>query len=266
MVPIVYFPLTLVYFKLITTLNELYTNYNNLLSKGDASASNILTGKKVLVKGKEVTGTMANNGSVSKSLAAGGSYTIPAGYHDGTGKVTANSLASQTSATATAAQILSGKTAYVNGSKVTGTMTNKAGTTVEASAVSSDDNNTYLTIPTAGYYDQNSKIYTENSNSVTTDLSKIAILRGQQGANYWLSIFNDNVVITRSVGGSASNDYFEIGTAFIKANKSGKYKAIGAYPVEETYFQKGATIASGNWNTAGNPFSSGDNTIYVFIG
>ena len=145
-------------------LNELYTNYNNLLSKGDATAANILTGKKVLVKGKEVTGTMANNGSVSKALAAGGSYTIPKGYHDGTGKVTANSLASQTSATATAAQILKGKTAYVNGSKVTGTMTNKAGTTVKASAVSSDDNNTYLTIPTAGYYDQNSKIYSESSN------------------------------------------------------------------------------------------------------
>lgn len=145
-------------------LNELYTNYNNLLSKGDASAANILTGKKVLVKGKEVTGTMVNNGSVSKALAAGGSYTIPKGYHDGTGKVTANSLASQTSATATAAQILKGKTAYVNGSKITGTMTNKAGTTVKASAVSSDDNNTYLTIPTAGYYDQNSKIYSESSN------------------------------------------------------------------------------------------------------
>ena len=106
-------------------LNELYTNYNNLLTKGDASAANILTGKKVLVKGKEVTGTMANNGSVSKALAAGGSYTIPKGYHDGTGKVTANSLASQTSATATAAQILKGKTAYVNGSKVTGTMVDR---------------------------------------------------------------------------------------------------------------------------------------------
>ncbi len=164
-------------------LNELYTNYNNLLSKGDASASNILTGKKVLVKGKEVTGTMANNGSVSKALAAGGSYTIPKGYHDGTGKVTANSLASQTSATATAAQILSGKTAYVNGSKITGTMTNKAGTTVKASAVSSDDNNTYLTIPTAGYYDQNSKVYTENSN-LGVNLTILYSNAYSVGANY----------------------------------------------------------------------------------
>ncbi len=32
-------------------------------------------------------GTMPNNGSVSQSLAINGSYTIPKGYHDGTGKV-----------------------------------------------------------------------------------------------------------------------------------------------------------------------------------
>ena len=103
-------------------LNELYANYNSLLAKGNASASEILFGKTSLVKGKEVTGTMPNNGSVSKALNAGGSYTIPKGYHDGTGKVTANTLASQTSATAVASNILSGKTAWVNGSKITGTM------------------------------------------------------------------------------------------------------------------------------------------------
>ena len=35
---------------------------------------------------------MANNGAVSKTLNAGQSYTIPAGYHNGSGKVTANSI------------------------------------------------------------------------------------------------------------------------------------------------------------------------------
>lgn len=33
---------------------------------------------------------MANQGAVSSSLNPGGSYTIPAGYHNGSGKVTAN--------------------------------------------------------------------------------------------------------------------------------------------------------------------------------
>ena len=67
-----------------------------------------------------MTGTMANHGAKTSSLNCGSSYTIPAGYHNGSGKITANSLASQTSATATAAKILSGYTAWVNGSKITG--------------------------------------------------------------------------------------------------------------------------------------------------
>ena len=64
---------------------------------------------------------MTNNGAKTASLNCGGSYTIPAGYHNGSGKVTANTLASQTSATATAARIGKGYTAWVNGTQITGT-------------------------------------------------------------------------------------------------------------------------------------------------
>ena len=81
----------------------------------------MLTGYEAWVNGNRVTGTMANQGAKTSSLSCGGSYTIPAGYHNGSGKVTANSLASQTSADAGAGDILTGKTAWVNGSKVTGT-------------------------------------------------------------------------------------------------------------------------------------------------
>ena len=73
--------------------------------------------------GEKVNGTMPNKGAVTASLNCGGSYTIPAGYHNGSGKVTANSLASQTSANATAKDIIKGKTAWVNGNKITGTAT-----------------------------------------------------------------------------------------------------------------------------------------------
>jgi len=114
-------------------------------SDGTAIASEILTGKVAYVAGSRVEGTMANNGAVSQTLATeGASYTIPEGYHNGSGKVTAN-ITNLTAAniasgvivggitgtydpsagmTATAANILTGKTAYVAGSAITGTMPN----------------------------------------------------------------------------------------------------------------------------------------------
>lgn len=131
---------------------------------GTAAAGNVLISKTAYVNGSKVTGTMPEQGAKSKELACGEAYTIPAGHHNGQGKVTAKSLASQTGATAVATKLLAGLTAWVNGNKITGTMANKAGTTVKAAAVTQDDDNTYFAIPAAGYYDTASKVYTENSN------------------------------------------------------------------------------------------------------
>lgn len=108
-----------------------------LALSGNAADSQVLTGKTYYntdAKTKR-TGTMANQGAKTASLNCGGSYTIPAGYHNGSGKVTANSLASQTSATAGAGDILSGKTAYVNGSRVTGNMATLTGGTFKSTKV-----------------------------------------------------------------------------------------------------------------------------------
>ena len=79
---------------------------------------------------------MTDNGAVNPSaLGAGGSYTIPAGYHNGSGKVTAASLAGQTSGNATASQILTSKTAWVNGTKITGNLKKMTATIDEASDI-----------------------------------------------------------------------------------------------------------------------------------
>lgn len=59
------------------------------VSKVTAAAGNVLAGKVFVdANGNAVTGTMTNRGAVSASVAAGGTYTIPAGYHNGSGKVT----------------------------------------------------------------------------------------------------------------------------------------------------------------------------------
>lgn len=68
-----------------------------------------------------VNQSIPDNGGMSATLNCGQSKSIPTGYTSG-GTVTANSLASQTSATASAGTIKSGYTAWVNGSRVTGTM------------------------------------------------------------------------------------------------------------------------------------------------
>lgn len=113
----------------------------------DATAKDVLVGKTIVdATGAEIEGSMADNGAKTATLDAGGSYTIPAGYHNGSGKITAKTLASQTAGTAGAAEILSGETAWVGGSKVTGTMANNGATGGDIDGLTK----TSVTIP-AGY-------------------------------------------------------------------------------------------------------------------
>lgn len=88
-----------------------------------ATVAQVLSGYTAVTKDSDDeigTGTMPNRGAVSRALNAGDSYTVPQGYHNGSGKITANSLASQTPANAVASNLTSGKTAWVNGELVTG--------------------------------------------------------------------------------------------------------------------------------------------------
>ena len=133
-------------------------------ASGDAVAADVLLNKTFSNDDDtDVVGTMPNNGKVTPSgLNCGGSYTIPAGYHNGQGVVTANSLASQTGVdsgkTAVgAAQMLTGYQGWVNGSKITGTMANKGAWTP-----SNINPGGSVTIP-AGYHNGSGKV-TANAN------------------------------------------------------------------------------------------------------
>jgi hypothetical protein len=111
-------------------------------SSGTAAAGDLLSGKVAWVAGAQVTGTMPNNGAVTLTPSTA-DQTIAAGYHNGSGKcagdadlvsgnikagvnlfgVNGSSTVVDTSgATATAADMVSGKTAYANGSLITGTV------------------------------------------------------------------------------------------------------------------------------------------------
>ena len=127
------------------------------VSSVTAAAGDVLTGKIVVTAdGKVTTGTMPNNGAVSKVLDTGTTtYTIAKGFHSGTGSVKITTEAKTVTPTkesqqvtpstgkvlsqvtvaaipsnyidtsegdAMAPDILSGKIAFVGGLKVTGTM------------------------------------------------------------------------------------------------------------------------------------------------
>ena len=103
----------------IADLENQLSSIQTQLAKTNATADTLLKGYLAYSKGELLTGTMPNNGSLNSSLNCGNSFKIPTGYTNG-GTISANSLASQTVATATADNISSGKTAWVNGNKMTG--------------------------------------------------------------------------------------------------------------------------------------------------
>ncbi|MBQ7491183.1 MAG: hypothetical protein IJT76_01085 [Clostridia bacterium] len=63
-------------------------DYDSDTSDDTAAVSEILAGKTAHARGAQLTGTMPNRGGVNGTIATKtGQYTIPQGYHDGSGKV-----------------------------------------------------------------------------------------------------------------------------------------------------------------------------------
>lgn len=159
---------------MVNAIPEAYQDVTSV----NATAADVLANKKIVTSdGTLTTGTMPNNGAISKTLTTEStSYTVPKGYHSGTGTVkivleektatptkssqtiepTAGKVLSSVTvnpipedyittddATAVAADILKSKTAYVGGSKVTGTMANNGAMTKTFDGLTS----TSVTIP-----------------------------------------------------------------------------------------------------------------------
>lgn len=102
-----------------------------LVMDGNTNASDVNAGKTFYTTDAKIKliGTKPINGAINATLNCGQSKIIPAGDTTG-GTVTASSLASQTSGTASAAKILTGQTAWVNGVKITGNIPTRGAATI----------------------------------------------------------------------------------------------------------------------------------------
>lgn len=224
---------------------------------GDAAVGNVLSGKTFYNNSyTKQTGTMTNNGAVSPSgLDCDGSYTIPAGYHNGSGVVTANSLASQTGVDSgktavTAAKMFSGYQGWVNGSKVSGTYTAPIIEQIvpsDSQPVGLQVNSTYLA-KASGYAIENSPTTLTPNDSDPPAIASGVIYKGG-GAGFavatkptktettlWTNssptstFANTTVTLSQSI---ENFDYIKFRIASTKSNTAESYQAESIFSVAD---------------------------------
>ncbi len=81
-------------------------------AEGNATAENVLADKKFSNDNDTgITGTMPNRGAINKTLGLNETYTIPEGYHNGSGKVT-QSITTKGAITDSVSNVVSGDSLY----------------------------------------------------------------------------------------------------------------------------------------------------------
>ena len=120
-------------------------DYDANTQDATATAAEILSGKTAYNKANKVTGTMKNNGAVSGNITTKtGQYTVPQGYHDGSGKV---GIASSEQQKIVPENIRSGITLL----GVTGSMSGTEGANPQQKEVTPSVSEDVVVLPDNGY-------------------------------------------------------------------------------------------------------------------
>lgn len=209
----------------VGTDGEVHTGtYTN---DGTITADKVLSGYVGYSKAQKIIGTMVNRGAPISALNCGGTYNLAEGYYSG-GKVTANSLASQTPANAAAPQILAGYNAWVNGVLVNGvaSITSLGGYKIAAGITQLTLGNvngyggSYIELSNLGFYPRYAIIYGTNSNG---SYARILTAMCEDTTFLWDTINNDFYTLssTRSQG------YIKLPTGYRNVNPEIHYCIFG---------------------------------------
>ena len=157
-------------------LNDLYSKLDTIKNIGNATSDKILSGYTAYVKGNTITGSIPSKGATTytpgtvNQTIASGNYLSGAQTIKGDANLVAANIAkgknifgingSYTSdANATASDMALGKTSYVNGNKITGTLKNL---TTSTSIQHATNNGTRVVAGDAGYVSTNTDEYQDS--------------------------------------------------------------------------------------------------------
>ena len=140
-------------------------------SDGTTSADELLSGQVAYSNGNRLVGTMTNNGAITGTLVTTTSYyTVPKGYHDGSGKV---SIASFETAKIVPQNIRQGVTIL----GITGTMSGTEGASSQSKTVTPTTSQQVITPDADQGYNYLSQVtvapipYVESANSYGTTVT-----------------------------------------------------------------------------------------------
>ena len=137
--------------------------YDSDTSDDTAVAAEILATKTAHARGSQITGTMPNNGAVNGIInTVSQEYTVPVGYHDGSGKVKINTVEQAKIIAGNIRQgvTILGVTGTMSGSEDVNAQSKTVTPTASAQVVTPDTGYNYLTQVTV-----NAIPYSESDNS-----------------------------------------------------------------------------------------------------
>ena len=258
-----------------------------------ASKANVLAGTTTITSDSNnevVEGTMPNRGAVNQSLGINGTYTIPVGYHNGSGRVT-QSIPTQNGVTITpngstqtiasgkylngdivvpgfslpdASFIKKGVTVTIYGRSVTGTWEGY----VQSSTVPYD-RGTFA----SGYSITGQKAFTGMSNAscnIEYRTTNMHLTKGTVYQGYWCANLYFNLRTLQSIN-TINMSYLTDGSGL---NTTNYYAFVAVTPSLNTQFNpetatvigKSVAASTTTENTVSINVSSLNNTQYIFFG